>query len=62
MEYLTDLVTTVPKGTSPAKIDELRAGEAVSAADSPKRPFDQTLAPSARSRGMAQYWAVPRTR
>ena len=29
MEYLTDLVTTVPEGTSPAKVDELRAAEAV---------------------------------
>jgi hypothetical protein len=25
MEYLTDLVTTVPEGTSPVKVDELRA-------------------------------------
>ena len=29
MEYLADLVTTVPEGTSPAKVDELRAEEAV---------------------------------
>ena len=27
MEYLTDLVTTVPEGTSPVKVDELRAAE-----------------------------------
>jgi muconolactone delta-isomerase len=33
MEYLADLVTTVPEGTSPSKIDELRAAEAVRAAD-----------------------------
>ena len=33
MEYLADLVTTVPEGTSPAKVDELRATEAVRAAD-----------------------------
>ena len=33
MEYLADLVTTVPEGTSPAKVDELRAAEAVRAAD-----------------------------
>jgi len=26
MEYLTDMVTTVPEGTSPAKVNELRAG------------------------------------
>ena len=33
MEYLIDMVTTVPEGTSPAKIDELRRAEAVRAAD-----------------------------
>jgi muconolactone D-isomerase len=33
MEYLTDLVTTVPEETSPAKVDELRAAEAVRAAE-----------------------------
>ena len=33
MEYLTDLVTTVPEGTSPAKVDELRAAEVVRAAE-----------------------------
>ena len=33
MEYVADLVTTVPEGTSPAKVDELRAAEAVRAAD-----------------------------
>jgi len=32
MEYLTDLVTTVPEGTSPAKVNELRAAEEVRAA------------------------------
>ena len=26
MEYLTDMVTTVPEGTSPTKVDELRCG------------------------------------
>ena len=25
MEYLTDMVTIVPEGTSPAKVDEMRA-------------------------------------
>jgi muconolactone D-isomerase len=29
MEFLTDLVTTVPKGTNPAKVDALRSAEAV---------------------------------
>ena len=33
MEYLTDLVTMVPEGTSPAKVDELRSAEAVRAAE-----------------------------
>jgi muconolactone D-isomerase len=33
MEYLTDMVTTVPEETSPAKVDELRAAEAVRAAE-----------------------------
>jgi muconolactone D-isomerase len=33
MEYLIDLVTTVPEGTSPVKVDELRAAEAVRAAE-----------------------------
>ena len=33
MEYLTDLITTVPEGTSPVKVDELRAAEAVRAAE-----------------------------
>ena len=33
MEFLTDMVTTVPVGTSPAKVDELRAAEAARAAE-----------------------------
>ena len=33
MEYLTDLVTTVPEGTSSAKVDEFRAAEAMRAAE-----------------------------
>jgi muconolactone delta-isomerase len=33
MEFLTDMVTNVPEGTSSAKIDELRAAEAVRAAE-----------------------------
>src|SRR5262249_31670719 len=33
VEYLTDLVTTVPEGTSPGKVEEIRAAEAVRAAD-----------------------------
>ena len=33
MEYLVDLVTTVPEGTNPTKVDELRAAEAVRAAE-----------------------------
>jgi hypothetical protein len=30
MEYLTDLVTRVPEGTSPDKVDELRVPEGTS--------------------------------
>jgi muconolactone D-isomerase len=37
MEYLTDLVTMVPEGTNPAKVDELRAAEAVRAAELAKK-------------------------
>jgi muconolactone D-isomerase len=33
MEYLTDMVTTVPEGTSSAQVDELRAAEALRAAE-----------------------------
>jgi muconolactone D-isomerase len=33
MEYLVDLVTTVPEGTSSTKVDELRKAEAVRAAE-----------------------------
>ena len=33
MEYLTDMVTKVPDGTSSTKVDELRSAEAVRAAD-----------------------------
>jgi len=33
MEYLTDMVTTVPEGTSATKVDELRAAEAVRAVE-----------------------------
>ena len=33
MEYLVELVTTVPEGTSSAKVDELRSAEAMRAAE-----------------------------
>ena len=33
MEFLTDMVTNVPDGTSPAEINELRAAEAVRSAE-----------------------------
>lgn len=33
MEFLTDMVTTIPEGTSAAKVDELRSAEAVRAAE-----------------------------
>lgn len=37
MEFLTDLVTKVPEGTSPSKVDELRAAEALRAAELAKK-------------------------
>ena len=33
MEFLTDMVTTVPEGTSSTKVDELRAAEGARAAE-----------------------------
>jgi muconolactone D-isomerase len=39
MEYLTDLVTTVPEGTTSGKVDELRAAEAVRAAELAKAGY-----------------------
>ena len=33
MEYLTDMVTTVPEGTNIAKVDEIKAAEASRAAE-----------------------------
>jgi muconolactone D-isomerase len=33
MEFLTDMVTTVPEGTSSTQVDELRAAEALRAAE-----------------------------
>jgi muconolactone D-isomerase len=47
MEYLIDMVTTVPQGTSSLKVDELRAAEAVRAADLSRRPSAPALAPAA---------------
>jgi len=37
MEYLTDMVTIVPKGTKPVKVDELLAAEACALLSSPKQ-------------------------
>jgi muconolactone D-isomerase len=37
MEFLTDMVTNVPEGTRPEKVDELRAAEAVRAAELAKK-------------------------
>jgi muconolactone D-isomerase len=37
MEFLTDLVTTVPEETSPAKVDALRVAEAVRAVELVKK-------------------------
>ena len=37
MEYLTDLVTTVPEGTSQKKVDEMKTAEAARAAELAKK-------------------------
>lgn len=37
MEFLTDLVTRVPEGTSSSKVNELKAAEAVRAAELAKQ-------------------------
>ena len=48
MEYLIDMVTTVPQGTSSLKVDELRAAEAVQSAElSRGGPSAPALAPAA---------------
>jgi muconolactone D-isomerase len=39
IEYLTDMVTKVPEGTSATKVDELRSAEAVRAADLASLPL-----------------------
>jgi muconolactone D-isomerase len=51
MEYLTEMVTSVPEGTSLARIDELRTAEAVRAAELAKTGHLIRLwRPPARSR------------
>jgi len=46
MEYLTDMVTAVPEGTNPAKVDEFRAAEAVrTCLARQSRTFDSALGP-----------------
>ena len=63
MEYLVDMVTTVPEGTSPVKVDELRAAEAVRAAELAKQGhLVRIWRPPARTRRMAQRCVVPRNR
>jgi hypothetical protein len=63
MEYLTDLVTTVPEGTSPVKVDELRAAEAVRAPlSSPKRAIwsGSGARRSVQTNGAALGYSAPR--
>jgi hypothetical protein len=63
MKCLTGMVTIVPEGTKPVKIDELRVVEGRCALlSSPNLAFGQTLATAARSRRMAQHRAIPRRR
>ena len=45
MEYLTDMVTRVPEGTSPTKVDELRSAEAVRASELTKAGHQVRLWP-----------------
>ena len=64
MEYLADLVTTVPEGTSPAKVDDLRAAEAVRAADLAKAAiwYGSGILRSVRANGAALGCSAPPTR
>ena len=64
MEYLTDMVTTVPEGTSPAKVDEMRAAEAVRAAELAKAGHLVRLwrPHSVQANGAALGCSVPQTR
>jgi hypothetical protein len=61
MEFLTDMVTTIPEGTSPAKVDELRAAEAVRAAEPPKQAnsFDCGVRLLVLANGAALDCSVP---
>ena len=64
MEYLADLVTTIPEGTSPAKVDELRAAEAMRALISPKQAiwYGYGVLRSVRANGAALGCSAPPTR
>jgi hypothetical protein len=58
MEFLTDLVTTVPEGTSPAKVDELRAQQRLYAPlSSPKKVIWYAF--GARRLVQAKHWVIP---
>jgi hypothetical protein len=64
MEYLTDMVTTVPEETSPAKVDELRAAEAVRAAELAKAGHlvrDSGACHSVQANGAALGCSAPPT-
>ena len=64
MEYLTDMVTTVPEGTSPSKVDEMRAAEAVRAAELAKAGHLVRLwrPHSVQTNGAALGYSAPPTR
>ena len=61
MEFLVDLVTTVPEGTSQEEIDNRRAAEAVRAAELAKAGHLVRLwRLTASSRRMAEHWSIHR--
>jgi muconolactone delta-isomerase len=64
MEYLTDMVTTVPEGSSRVKVDELRAAEAVRAAELAKAGHLVRLCArrSVQANGAALGYSAPPTR
>ena len=64
MEFLTDMVTTVPEGTSSTKVDELRALRQRELLNSPKRAiwFDSGTRPLVLANGAALDCSEPSMR
>ena len=61
MEFLTDMVTTIPEGTSPAKVDGLRAARQDQLLNSPKQAiwFDCGVRLLVLANGAALDYSVP---